>query len=254
MKHKLDLRENAISSLEEALLKYEEGSATNLSAYKFAILHFAHFFELLFKHYVTLSHELLIYKNPFSKNIAKENTIGLWEAVQFLKNEGKVISKEFNADLEWIKRLRNNIEHFKFELDAIEVRNILGRLIRAADEFVDENGLVVISSFLSGEHLRIYTELGDEYKAKLSTAKIEAESESEDSEGHLCNICGESSVAAKIGSEFHCKLCEEIDRLVECCQCNDEFRESETMVWNDDHPPLVDYICGFCEERIMDMG
>lgn len=91
MKHKLDILDNAISSLREALLKYEEGSSNNLSAYKFAILHFSHFLELLFKHYVTLSHPLLIYKNPFSKNISKENTIGLWEAVQFLRNEGKLL-------------------------------------------------------------------------------------------------------------------------------------------------------------------
>jgi hypothetical protein len=67
MKHELDLLENAIDSLKEALDKFKEGSDTNRRAYKFAILHYSHFLELLFKYYVSKSHPLLIYKNPFSK-------------------------------------------------------------------------------------------------------------------------------------------------------------------------------------------
>jgi hypothetical protein len=144
LKHKLDLLENAIDSLREALSKYEEGEIKGPSAYKFAVLHFSHFFELLFKHHVAQSHPLLIYKNPFSKKIEKENTIGLWEAVQFLKNEGVDISPDFDNDLAWIKKLRNDIEHYKFELDAIEVRTTLGRLIRATNELNDYEGLIDI--------------------------------------------------------------------------------------------------------------
>lgn len=253
MKHKLDLLDNAISSLREALLKYEEGSATNISAYKFAILHFSHFFELLFKHYVTLSHPLLIYKNPFSRSIEKENTIGLWEAVQFLKNEGKPISADFNSDLEWIKKLRNDIEHFKFELDAIEVRNVLGRLIRATDEFNNQYGLIDISKLIGGSHLDTYNELGDEYKAKLSTARVSAEAESEDGAGQMCFQCGESGVAAKIGIELHCKFCDSIEELHECCHCGDLYSENEVVIWNDEHPPYLDFMCEYCHDHIMNM-
>lgn len=252
MKHKLDLLDNAISSLREALIKFDEGSNENLSAYKFSVLHFSHFFELLFKHYVTLSHPLLIYKNPFSKKIAKENTIGLWEAIQFLRNEGAEIGAEFNSDLEWIKKLRNDIEHFKFELDAIEVRIILGRLIRATDEFNDENDLITISSLLGGDHLATYTELGDEYKAKLATARVAAKAESDDGEAYFCHCCAETDVAAKIGGERHCKFCEEEMTLYECTHCNEQYTEDEVRVWNDQHRPHVDYMCGYCYDHIMD--
>jgi DNA-directed RNA polymerase subunit RPC12/RpoP len=251
MKHKLDLLENAISSLREALLKFEEGSDKNLSAYKFAILHFSHFFELLFKHYVTLSHPLLIYKNPFSRNISRENTIGLWDAIQFLKNEGKEISQEFSSDLEWIKNLRNDIEHYKFELDVIDVRNVLGRLIRATDEFNEEHELIDVPSLIGGSHLSIYVTLGDEYKSKLATAKIKAKAESEDREGHLCSFCGELGVAARIGSELHCKLCTGVETLYECFLCGHEYREDEISVWNDENPPHVDYVCEYCQDHIM---
>lgn len=142
MKHTLELLENAFDSLDEALRKYEEGEDFEPRAYKFAVLHFAHFLELLFKYYVSQAHPLLIYKNPFSKRIEQENTIGIWDAIQFLKNEGKAVSPELMKDLEWIKKLRNSIEHFKFEMDVREVRRTLGRLIRATEEFNSEVGLL----------------------------------------------------------------------------------------------------------------
>ena len=128
MKHELGLLENALDSLNEALRKFQAGESGSPRAYKFAVLHFAHSLELLFKYYVTQSHPLLIYKNPFSKSIAKENTIGLWDAVQFLKNEGKGISADLSKDLEWVKQLRNNIEHHKFEMNVHTVRRTLGWL------------------------------------------------------------------------------------------------------------------------------
>ncbi|OCH17758.1 hypothetical protein A6E05_13645 [Aliivibrio sp. 1S165] len=253
MEHRLDLLENAIDSLKEALEKYQDGERKGLSSYKFAILHFSHFFELLFKHYVTKSHPLLIYKNPFSRKIDKENTIGLWDAVQFLRNEGMEISKDFNNDLVWIKKLRNDIEHYKFELNAVEVNQTLGRLIRATNEFNDEHGIIDVTKYLGGRHLQIYNELGDEYTTKLYSSRIEAKDESDDGDGHYCDWCGESNVAAKKGDKLHCKLCEEITQLIECSICQESFSEEEVRVWNDDHPPHVDHICDYCYDKIMNM-
>ena len=250
MKHELDLLENAIDSLKEALSKYEDGSEYNISAYKFSILHFAHFFELLFKYYVTESHPLLIYRNPFSKKIEKESTIGLWEAIQFLRNEGKEIDKDFNNDLEWIKKLRNQIEHFKFEMDVIEVRRTLGRLIRATNEFNDEYELIIISSYLNGNHLEIFNELDDEYKSNLATARVSARAKSDDGEGHDCNYCGEFGTASLSDSSYSCQLCGYSEDIITCCQCGSEFREEEMRVWNDEHPPYIDYICEYCYDYI----
>lgn len=253
MKHKLDLLDNAIDSLREALRKYEEGANNGPIAYKFAVLHFSHFFELLFKHYVSQSHPLLIYKNPFSKNIHKENTIGLWDAVQFLRNEGYQISSDFNTDLAWIKKLRNDIEHHRFELDAVEVRDALGRLIRATNEFNDEHGIIDVHSLLGGEHLKLYAELGDEYQAKLANSRLEAKETSEDKEGHYCEWCGETGVASKDGFNLHCHFCEESTELFECFHCNQEYRGDEVRVWNDEHPPHIDYMCDYCYDHIMNM-
>lgn len=85
--HELDLLDNALDSLAEALVKYKEGREDqNPKAYKFAVLHMSHFVELIFKYHLAEKHPLLIYTNPFAPKVDKNKTIGLWEAVNFINN------------------------------------------------------------------------------------------------------------------------------------------------------------------------
>lgn len=251
MRHEVDLLENAIDSLNEALRKFGQGQSGEHRAYKFAILHFSHFFELLFKYYVSRSHPLLVYKNPFSKKLESEQTIGLWEAIQFLKNEGTSISPELHKDLEWIKKLRNDIEHFKFTMDVAEVRRTLGRLIRATNEFNAALKVIDLEGHISHDCRELYDALADEFLSDLANARAEACEESEDEEGHLCVHCGQPDTGARIGHDIVCKLCGETEQMVRCCQCESELPQLWARVWNDDHPPHVDYICEDCEDYIM---
>lgn len=251
MKHELGLLENALDSLNEALRKFQAGESGDAHAYKFAVLHFAHSLELLFKYYVTQAHPLLIYKNPFSKSIEKENTIGLWDAVQFLRNEGKNISADLSNDLEWLKQLRNNIEHHKFEMNVHEVRRTLGRLIRATMEFSEEHDLLDLAHNVEADCKSTFETLADEYRAGLSMAQAEAIDKSEDGKAYDCYHCGECNTAALAENTYECLFCKEKVAIVECCQCNAEFPETEVSVWNDDHPPQIDYICEACESYIM---
>lgn len=46
--HELDFLENAIDSLAEELAKFEAGDDCEPKAFKFAVLHMAHFVELVF--------------------------------------------------------------------------------------------------------------------------------------------------------------------------------------------------------------
>src|SRR5687768_8020997 len=101
-KHEFDLFDNAIDSLAEALSKYEEGTNGDPKAYKFAVLHMSHFVELIFKYHLAQKHPLLIYKDPFSRNVDKTRTITLWEAVNFIENESAdTLTTGFRTDLEW---------------------------------------------------------------------------------------------------------------------------------------------------------
>lgn len=74
--HELNLRDNALDSLREALAKFEEGDGGDLKAYKFAVQHMSHFVELIFKHHLASIHPLLIYKDPFSRKLNADKTIG----------------------------------------------------------------------------------------------------------------------------------------------------------------------------------
>ena len=163
--HELDLLDNAIDSLAEALSKYEEGEAGDFTAYKFAVLHMAHFMELIFKHHIAQKHPLLIYKDPFSKNLDKNRTITLWEAVNFINNESAgSISTELRSDLEWLKRLRNNIEHHRFTMDIPQVRITMGRLFRSVMEFFEVYSELEVEAHIPDPTLKTFKVLSDEYE------------------------------------------------------------------------------------------
>lgn len=251
MKHKLGLLENALDSLNEALRKFQAGEGGDAHAYKFAVLHFAHSLELLFKHYVAQSHPLLIYKNPFSKKIESENTIGLVDAVQFLRNEGKTLSEDLSNDLSWVKKIRNDIEHAQFEMDVHDVRRTIGRLIRATMEFSADYDLLDLARNVEPDCKITFETLADEYRANLAAAQAEAPDRSEDGVAYDCSYCGERKTAALVNSKYECIACKEKVTILECCQCGDDFPEIEVSVWNDDHPPKVDYICEACESYIL---
>lgn len=248
-KHELDLLANAIDSFNESLAKYRAAEAGSTGAYKFAIIHFAHFLELLFKYYVTQAHPLLIYKNPFAKDVENQATIGLWEAVQFLRNEGHVIDPDFQKDLEWLKKLRNSIEHHKFTMDLADVRKTLGRLTQALLEFNDNVAEFDIRDHVDKDNLKVFETLSDEYKAAVAAARSKAKEDSESGEAERCHYCGEET-AALIGGEYACRYCEETDPIKACCICGTDERRSDMSPWNEEHD---DFICGGCEDRIRNM-
>jgi hypothetical protein len=248
-RHELDLLENSIDSFNEALVKYQAAEGGDEAAYKFAIIHFAHFLELLFKYYVTQAHPLLIYKNPFARDVEKQLTIGLWEAVQFLRNEGHVIDKDFQKDLEWLKRLRNDIEHHKFTMDLEEVRITLGRLTQALLEFNDNVAEFDIREHISKENLEVFEVLSDKYQAAVAEARRKAKEATGGEEPESCGYCG-SDAAVRVNQAYKCFYCDEVDPITTCCVCGADERRSEMSVWNDEQG---DYICEGCEDRISGM-
>ena len=236
---KLDLLENAISSLDEALVKFAAGRGGDAKAYKFCILHFSHFMELILKYYVTQAHPLLIYRNPFAKSLGDDAlTIGLPEAVQFLKNEGRDLPKKFVEDLEWLKRLRNQIEHHKFEMDADEVEETIGRLMNAFHEFDEINENVDLAQYVSAKNYAVFHDLANTYVGRLARAEAAADQAEEEAyAGHSpkeyfeagfhryrCPECGHNMLITDAASPtgYKCTFCgndDSDDIEVECGIC-----------------------------------
>jgi hypothetical protein len=220
----LDLLDNAVDSLNEALKKYQQGKEGDQKAYKFCIQHLSHFFELILKYYVTQSHPLLIYKNPFAKIINGESqTIGLHEAVNFLKNEGHDFSKDFEDDLKWLKKLRNDIEHHKFSMNVTEVDDSIGRLMKAIVIFDEEHENIDLSGHISNEHYEVFHTLAETYEGRL----IKAKKEVEDAEKEAYRGVGPKEYGFVKFAIYHCYEC-----------------DHETMIPNEDSS--TGYKCTFC--------
>lgn len=249
-KHELDLLDNAVDSLNEALRKYDEGVAGSHGAFKYAILHFSHFMELLLKYHVSQTHPLLIYKNPFSKKIATEQTIGIWEAVQFLKNDGHDVPDDFFKDLEWFKKLRNEIEHYKFSLDVDQVKSTLGRLMQGLHKINNVIEGFNLQKRIDAKFLKTFEMLADEYKARLIQAQEKAEEISDSGFAYNCWACGNSGTVSRVAGKYTCQYCGDVTRELECCICGGDMPELEAIVWNDDDPENIEYICEGCHNRI----
>lgn len=268
-KLKLDILENAHDSLNEALLKYKDGKNGDAKAYKFCIQHLSHFLEMIFKYYVTQSHPLLIYKNPFASTINEESqTIGIHEALNFLKNEGFEISEKFEKDIKWFKKLRNNIEHHKFEMDVGEVEETIGRLMSAIVELDREYESIDLEKFISPERYDLFHRLANTYEGRLSVAleKVK-EAEKEAYKGvrpkhyehvnfdiYHCYECDHNTIIPdeNSGSGFKCAFCgneesDDIELTCDICGSNWPTGQMTCVDWTDEG----DYqnICPYCSHN-----
>lgn len=228
----MDLLDNAVDSLNEALAKYSQGKMGDVTSYKFCVLHLAHFLELVLKHYVALAHPLLIYKNPFAKNIDEESqTIGLQEAINFLKNEQKGLSEQFIKDLLWLRRLRNGIEHYRFDMEVEEVESSIGRLVQAFVEFDQAHANIGLDDLIDSGQYDLLLQLADNYKLNLKKAENEVRiarwSRRKDPDFHVyqCDECGHETLISH----------EESDTGYLCVFCGNE--ESD----------FIEVPCGICE-------
>lgn len=225
--HELGLLDNALDSLNEGLAKYQAGEAGDEKAYKFAVLHMAHFLELVLKHHITQKHPLLIYKDPFAKNLAKDKTIGLWDAVNFINNESSdTLSHQFKKDLEWLKDLRNKIEHYKFSMNVFEVRRTIGRVFFSLNEFIEQESNIDLANKINSQNIQIFQTLSDQYKLAVHNAIIEVDEIKHNNPQNpmdpnvpdlcfTCDECGHPTLA----------ICEESNTGYRCTFCNNEYSD-----------------------------
>lgn len=264
--HGLDLLENAIDSLSEALSKFEEGEDGDHKAYKFAVLRMAHFIELIFKYHIASKYSLLIYKDPFSQKLDRNKTIGLWECVNFINNEDSgAVSPKLRSDLEWIKRLRNDIEHHKFKMDVEQVRDAIGRLFHSVMEFLDERTELNVEERIPQHTRETFKILSDEYEFSIRTAIKEAEEVenenpidySSDPDANPvridCPECGHFTLVFNESSDtgYRCTFCgnEDSDEIPRACDiCGIHATQGELDFW-----PLenggVEARCYYCSGR-----
>ena len=252
--HKMNIFENAIDSLNEALYKYtlskqESGNARDL---KFAILHASHFVELLMKSYIYEINPLLIYKNPFAKDISKQKTIDIWDAINFIENlEGEDFFDdmyfEFRKNIVWLKGLRNEIEHFEFELDEDQVKVNIGRIIESACSFHKDYSKDSLLEKLDLKNHEVFKSIVDDFEEHKKLALIKA---NKSTEKYWCFSCAlETLIPTGVidGDKkyLECAMCDTETFVTKCTHCEAEVLE-EDCNGGEDEDGFASFICESC--------
>jgi len=252
MEHKLGLFENAIDSLNEALRQYSQGNIDRPQTYKFAILLFAQSIELLFKYQVSKHHPLFVYKNPFSKKLlsGEENTINLWDAIQFLKNTGQQIDSNIIRDIKWIKKLRNDIEHYQFSMNVHEVRLTISRLLSAFDKLNSKLLDVEIEQIIKPSLRKEYIDLISEHNTKLLQSQKLAYDNASKNELCNCFFCNSEKAAYLRNNIMTCFFCGTREKFYTCEACGLYYPERQIAYIGEVRScngNLVAVVCHSCE-------
>ncbi len=167
MEHKLSLFDNAIDSLNESLSLFESANSKGIRRYKFAVLNFCHFTELLFKHFASLIEpEKILYTTKKGET----KSITFWEALQILDSNNSGIDKDLKNDLEWIKKVRNDIEHYEFAFTTSEVELFSGKILNAVMKYSDEYTNLELLWYVEDNLKEIILQLCKNYNDKLDVA------------------------------------------------------------------------------------
>lgn len=301
MKFKLDIKANAIDSFNEALTKYEQGQSGDLKAFKFSITHLVHSIELVLKMYLQTLNSYLVFSRCYKEvsNRSKTDKTDLLSAFNTLESEGfdfgkliqghpsphtvtveqalliaksevcgktgsRLVDQDFIDDINWMKSLRNSIEHFEFEFTAKDVRLSIGRLVRGLDEFTDIFSLFNLDEEVGEGRINIFKILVDEYEHALSEAKISVSERKYmlfsgvrpkeqmfiEWNVYTCPSCGNDTMIPNDDSStgYRCTLegCEndESESIeVDCDICGTPWPNGEMTSWADTYS----YVCPRCE-------
>lgn len=210
MEFKLDLKSNALDSFNEAIRKFKQGEDGEYKAFKFAILHLSHCFELTMKMYIQSLDENLIFSKCFRavKARAKSDKINLLEAFNKMEGEGydfdaliknipnphtitldealsmailekcritlvNFVDEDLQTDIAWMKDLRNAIEHYEFTFTVKNVRLAMGRLVRGLAEVADIFSLYDLDKEVTKEVATTYNILRDEYEHNIHESHLD---------------------------------------------------------------------------------
>src|SRR5271169_1509319 len=110
--------DNAVDSLQIGMEFFIK--ETGYSSRKHAILTVFHAIELLLKESLAQTNPILIYKNIDAKITDDAQTVGVREALTRLENLGIGVPAEEKKTIENIQRIRNRIEHHKYDHSEVE--------------------------------------------------------------------------------------------------------------------------------------
>lgn len=222
--HQFTLIENALDSLEHAILHLNEPAGLRKGDYKRVILDLSHVAELLFKERLRMVHPAFVLSNVDKYPSTSAHTIGAAEALQRLQKIGGVEFKdEDQSALKTIREKRNEIEHYEFSISEKEARVVIGNVLVFIFRFsCDEIGLDWADRRLNDKSWSKLNEFAEFYEAQrayimdtLSDSMILTQD---------CPMCHNDTF--DLESEV-CLLCGHREEVLECRICKSSYLYSD---------------------------
>ena len=230
---KFNLLENAKSSLRHAVTHLTNDDEITADDYKYAILDIVHSIELLFKEKLKRVHPAFIWKNIDRYPDKKEYTVTLDIAKnRLIRMAGVQFADKHTKNLEAIKKLRNEIEHYEFEGEIELVKSHIGRMmsfifwfseeyleLKWEEEFKNDDSwwsLINMYQFFE-EHVAVIEErMFKEKRAAMDCPECGAYTF--DLDNGSCQMCGESQQVDECencGQRYIANVLHEYDRQVD---------------------------------------
>jgi hypothetical protein len=221
--HKFNLVENALDSLEHAISHLTLGESRTAGDFKRAILDLSHVAELLFKERLRRVHPAFIFSNVDKYPSSTAFTISAGEALNRLERIADVQFNEFDQSaLKTIREMRNEIEHFEFEISEDEARIVIGNVLVFIFRFsCDELDLNWADRRISDAKWMKLNEYAEFYEAqRIHVLGVLRDSDLDTTD---CAVCRNPTFDFE--SEV-CVLCGRREEVLKCLQCESAYLSS----------------------------
>jgi hypothetical protein len=264
----LDLEENAIDSLVHAVEHFlDEEKPTNI---KYSILHLFHSIELFLKARLAKFDQNLIFRN---NNSGKTRYFD--DVTQLLEEKAMVTFREEDKQtLDELKKVRNQIEHYRIEYDRDKIEDYLGRAFHFLESFLQKELGISLKEHLDEVDENAYKTLSMAYFfhfKRMADSGISFHPEDAPT-FHYCDNCQQEAIVVpdprSFDSSAYCFCCFSRYVVNYCPMCEGQIlnydsidraathvEQPEESAWDDDSEetdwPSHWGFCENCNDRIM---
>ena len=215
---KLNLRENAIDFLEDALSNAVVAEEVP-RRWKFAVLSVVQAIELSLKQLLIDVHPLFVYTNIDNP----DKTVTLDQAVSRLKHVADLkLSKEEDQALKLAKETRHKIVHHEVDENIEELKLAFAKLLAFLSEFYDSQFDTPLHDEIEDElwHSGIKIKQHGKELLKKATKKIEQNINKNYEIVINCPSCGWEAMLVNEDNEGFCYMCGHHEQLYFCDRCH----------------------------------
>jgi len=245
--YSLNLKRNAIDSLQESIKYYQLGVADE-TKYKFCIILYFHFVELLLKRCVELANPLLCFERPYAEKIDTSKSITWEQAINILNNLKQRFDPNLRMKIVLLAKTRNSIIHYSFNYQTNEIRSLIAETLSGLSLYYDEASGDCLLNEVDKLTKQLLEEIQTDNAREVHLAQAEASEKASDNECEIedCEICGESRTAVNVNGDIHCYFCKETDTLEECGRCTTSMRRSEMEFFGETEDGNTIFMCDSC--------